>query len=168
MKKVSFLDLKAPHEEVGESLRAAFGRVLDSGSYVLGSEVTSFESEFAEYCGVSQCVGAGNGLDALHLILRGFEIGPGDEVIVPSNTYIATWLAVSIVGAKPVPVEPDLRTYNIDPKRIEEAITPRTRAIVAVHLYGQPADMDPILAVAKRYGLKVIEDAAQAHGAYYK
>ena len=165
---VPFMDLKAPHDELRTELREAFERVLDSGWYILGHEVEQFEREFAGYCGAGHCVGVGNGLDALHLIVRAYGIGSGDEVIVPSNTYIATWLAVSHAGAVPVPVEPDARTYNIDPARIEAAITPRTKAIIAVHLYGQPADMDAINAVARRHGLKVIEDAAQAHGARYK
>lgn len=166
--KVPFLDLVAPHDELRNELRDAFERVLDSGCYILGSEVTHFEQEFAKYCEAKHCVTVGNGLDALHLILRGYKIGCLDEVIVPSNTYIATWLAVSYAGAIPVPVEPDVRTYNIDPERIEAAITPRTKAIVVVHLYGQPADMDAINVIAKKYGLKVIEDAAQAHGARYR
>ena len=165
---IPFLDLKAPHDELRDELRKAFEGVLDSGWYILGGEVVSFEKEFANYCESTHCVGVGNGLDALHLILRAYNIGVRDEVIVPSNTYIATWLAVSYAGATPVPVEPDERTYNIDPALIEAAITPNTKAIIAVHLYGQPADMDAINAVAKRHGLKVIEDAAQAHGARYK
>jgi len=168
MKQVPFLDLKALYLEVKEEMDTAYRRVMESGWYILGQEVAAFEQEFAGYCGVKHCIGVGNGLDALHLILRAMEIGPGDEVIVPANTYIATWLAVTYAGAIPVPVEPDERTYNIDPNRIEEAITPRTRAILPVHLYGQPADMDPILEIAKRHNLKVIEDAAQAHGARYK
>jgi len=166
--KVPFLDLKAPHEELRAELREAFERVLDSGWYILGKEVGQFEQEFAGYCEAEHCVGVGNGLDALHLILRAYDIGKGDEVIVPANTYIATWLAVSHAGATPVPVEPDARTYNIDPARIEPVITPRTKSIIAVHLYGQPADMNAINAIAKKHGLKVIEDAAQAHGASYK
>lgn len=165
---IAFLDLKAPHDELRAELRAVFERVLDSGWYILGNEVKQFEREFAEYCEAEHCIGVGNGLDALHLILRGYDIGAGDEVIVPSNTYIATWLAASYVGATPIPVEPDERTYNIDPARIEAAITPRTKAIVAVHLYGQPADMNAINAIAKKHNIKVIEDAAQAHGARYK
>lgn len=165
---IPFLDLKPAHDELREELRAAFERVLDSGHCILGHEAECFEREFAAYCGARYCVGVGNGLDALHLILRAYGIGEGDEVIVPSNTYIATWLAVSHAGAVPVPVEPDARTYNIDPARLEAAITRRTRAIIAVHLYGQPADMDAINAIAGRHGLKVIEDAAQAHGARYK
>lgn len=165
---IPFLDLKLPHEELRMGLFQAFERVLDSGWYILGDEVKQFEQEFASYCEADHCVGVGNGLDALHLILRAYGIGEGDEVIVPSNTYIATWLAVSYAGATPIPVEPDERTYNIDPALIEAAITPRTKAIIAVHLYGQPADMDAINAIAKKYNLKVIEDAAQAHGARYK
>lgn len=165
---VPFLNLRSPHEEVRSELQQAFERVLDSGWYILGKEVKEFEREFAAYCEAEHCVGVGNGLEALHLILRAYGIGAGDEVIVPSNTYIATWLAVTYAGATPVPVEPDERTYNLDPTKIEAAITPRTRAIIAVHLYGQPADMDAIHAVAKKHGLKVIEDAAQAHGARYK
>lgn len=165
---IPFLDLRAPHEELRTELRETFERVLDSGWYILGEEVKQFELEFAAYCEASHCIGVGNGLEALHLILRGYGIGAGDEVIVPSNTYIATWLAVSYAGATPIPVEPDERTYNINPVLIEAAITPRTKAIIAVHLYGQPADMDAINAVAKKYKLKVIEDAAQAHGARYK
>ena len=166
--KVPFLDLQTPHIELREELESAFRRVLESGYYILGKEVTAFESEFAAYCGVRHCIGVGNGLEALHLILRAYGIGQGDEVIVPSNTYIATWLAVSYAGAVPVPVEPVLSTYNIDPERIESAITQRTKAIIPVHLYGQSASIDPIMVIAKKYNLKVIEDAAQAHGAYYK
>jgi len=166
--KIPFLDLKASYLELKPELDAAYHRVMESGWYILGHEVEAFEHEFAAYCGVKHCIGVGNGLEALHLILRALEIGPGDEVIVPANTYIATWLAVTYAGATPVPVEPDERTYNVDPNRIEEVITPRTRAILPVHLYGQPADMDPINDIAVRQGLKVIEDAAQAHGAGYK
>jgi dTDP-4-amino-4,6-dideoxygalactose transaminase len=165
---IDFLSLKLvnlPHEE---AIRQAIERVINSGWYILGAETEAFEHEFAHYCGTAHCVGVANGLEALHLILRGYGIGPGDEVIVPSNTFIATWLAVSQTGAKPVPVEPDEFSFNIDPARIESAITPRTRALMPVHLYGQPADMDPINAIAQKYGLKVIEDAAQAHGARYK
>ena len=165
---IPFLDLRSAYMELKDELDGAYHRVMESGWYILGQEVDQFEKEFAAYCGAEHCIGVGNGLDALHLILRAYGIGPGDEVIVPSNTYIATWLAVSQAGATPVPVEPDERTYNIDPARIEAAITPRTRALLPVHLYGQPADLDPILDIARRHGLKVIEDAAQAHGARYK
>ena len=165
---VPFLDLKSPYLELKDELDAAYRRVMESGWYVLGNEVEAFESEFARYCETNHCVGVANGLDALHLIVRAYGIGPGDEVIVPANTYIATWLAVTHAGATPVAVEPDERTYNIDPHRIEAAITAKTRAILVVHLYGQPADMDPINVLAKKHGLKVIEDCAQAHGARYK
>jgi dTDP-4-amino-4,6-dideoxygalactose transaminase len=165
---IPFLDLKSTYLELKDELDAAYQRVMNSGWYLLGEEIEAFEAEFASYCGAKYCVGVGNGLDALHLILRAMDIGPGDEVIVPSHTYIATWLAVSSAGATPVPVEPDEKTYNIDPTRIEAAITERTKAILPVHLYGQPADMDSINQIAARYGLKVIEDAAQAHGACYK
>jgi len=165
---IRFLDLQAPYKELQPQLDAAYRRVIESGYYILGEEVEAFEEEFAAYCGAKHCIGVGNGLEALHLILRGYGIGAGDEVIVPANTYIATWLAVSYTGATPVPVEPDPRTYNLDPSLTAQAITPQTKAIIPVHLYGQPADMDPILAIARRYTLKVIEDAAQAHGACYK
>lgn len=166
--KIPFLELKPSYLELKAEFDAAYHRVMDSGWYLLGNELKSFESEFATYCEAKYCIGVGNGLEALHLILRAYDIGPGDEVIVPSNTFIATWLAVSYAGAVPVPVEPDIRTYNIDPDRILEAITPRTKAIIPVHLYGQPADMDPINEVARNHGLKVIEDNAQAQGARYK
>jgi dTDP-4-amino-4,6-dideoxygalactose transaminase len=165
---IPFLDLRLPYLELKQELDAAYERVMTSGWYILGTEVEKFEEEFAAYCLVKHCVGVANGLDALHLILRAYDIGEGAEVIVPANTYIATWLAVSYAGAVPVPVEPDPLTCNLDPQKIEAAITSRTRAIMAVHLYGQPADMDPISDVAKRNGLRVIEDAAQAHGATYK
>ena len=165
---IPFLDLKAPHVELREEIDAAIALVLDSGWYILGPEVEAFEAEFAGYCQADHAIGLANGLDALHLALRAMDVGPGDEVIVPSNTYIATWLAVSQCGAVPVPVEPDPATHNIDPARIEAAITPRTRVILPVHLYGQPADLDPILAIARKHGLRVLEDGAQAHGARYK
>lgn len=166
--KVPFLDLKTLHHDVNNELEATFKRVLDSGWFIMGPELEAFETEFAEYCGVDYCVGVGNGLEALHLLLCAYGIGLGDEVIVPSNTFIATWLAVSHSGASPIPVEPNIKTYNIDPVLIEAAITPRTRAIMPVHLYGQPADMDPINKIATKHGLIVIEDAAQAQGACYK
>lgn len=165
---IPFLDLKAINATHRSELIEAFTSVLDSGWYILGNEVKRFESAFAQYCTTDHCIGVSNGLDALHLILRAYGIGSGDEVIVPSNTYIATWLAATYAGATPVPVEPVADTYNIDPELIEAAITPRTKAIIAVHLYGQPADMDPIMAIAEKHCLKVIEDAAQAHGALYK
>jgi dTDP-4-amino-4,6-dideoxygalactose transaminase len=162
---VPFLDLKAPYAELRQALDAAVHRVMERGWYILGEEVRAFENEFAAWIGAAHCAGVSNGLDALHLVLRAWDVGPGDEVIVPSNTYIATWLAVSYAGATPVPVEPDARTYNLDPERIEAAITPRTKAILPVHLYGQPADMDAIMSIAHAHGLKVLEDCAQAHGA---
>lgn len=165
---VPFLDLKAAYLECQSEIDAAVQRVLGSGYYIGGPEVESFEAEFAQFCEASECVGLANGLDALHLALRAMDVGPGDEVIVPSNTYIATWLAVSQCGATVVPVEPDARTYNLDPALIEAAITPRTKVILPVHLYGQPADLDPILAIARKHGLRVLEDGAQAHGARYK
>ena len=145
MKKIPFAAFDVMHKEVEEEMEAAFKKVLDREWFIQGEECTRFEEEFAAYCESKYCVGCGNGLDALMLILKAYEIGPGDEVIVPSNTYIATALAVTYVGAKPVFVEPIIDTYNIDPARIEEKITDKTRAIMAVHLYGQPADMDPIL-----------------------
>lgn len=164
MKEIPFLDIAAQNSEAAADLGLAFADVLASGWYILGKHTQRFEEEFAAWCGVRYCVGVGNGLEALHLILRAYNIGEGDEVIVPSNTYIATWLAATYAGAKPVPVEPD-RHFNIDPERIEQAITARTRAIIAVHLYGLPADMQALRKVADKHGLKLIEDAAQAHGA---
>ncbi|MEK6753635.1 MAG: DegT/DnrJ/EryC1/StrS family aminotransferase [Chloroflexota bacterium] len=166
--RIPFLDMKSPYRELKDELDHAYHRVMESGWYILGEEVEAFEQDFAAYCGAKHCIGLGNGLEALHLILRAYGIGQGDEVIVPSNTYIATWLAVSYTGATPVPVEPDLRTYNLDPQRVESAITSRTRAILPVHLYGLAADMDPLMSLADKYNLRVIEDAAQAQGARYK
>ncbi len=165
---IPFLDLKVQHQDLRTELTQAFNEVLDSGWFIQGNQLAMFEQEYASYCGTRHCIGVGNGLDALHLILRAYDIGAGDEVIVPSNTYIATWLAASYAGAIPVPVEPDLATYNINPALIEAAITPRTKAIIAVHLYGQAADMDAINSIARKHGLKVIEDAAQSQGALYK
>lgn len=165
---VPFLDLRAPYLELKQEIDAALVGVADSGWYLLGDALRAFEEEFARYAGAKHCVGVANGLDALHLSLLAMGIGEGDEVIVPSNTYIATWLAVSQVGATPVPVEPILETYNIDPGLIEAAITPRTRAILPVHLYGLPAEMDSIRDIAKRRGLQVLDDAAQAQGARYR
>ena len=165
---IPFLDLKAPFLELKQELDEAIARVVSSGWFIGGSEVDQFEADYASYCGATHAIGVANGLDALHLALRAMDVGPGDEVIVPSNTYIATWLAVSQCGATPVPVEPEARTFNIDPALIEAAITPRTKVILPVHLYGQPADMDPILAIARKHGLRVLEDGAQAHGARYK
>ncbi|MES2037755.1 MAG: DegT/DnrJ/EryC1/StrS family aminotransferase [Pseudomonadota bacterium] len=168
MKSLPYLELKPQHQDLRAELNQAFNEVLDSGWFIQGKQLEAFEAEYAAYCGSQHCVGVGNGMDALHLILRAYGIGEGDEVIVPSNTYIASWLAVSYAGATPVAVEPNLATYNIDPAKIAAAITPRTKAIMVVHLYGQLADMDPIIAIAREHGLKVIEDAAQSHGATYK
>ena len=165
---IPFLDLRSGYQELQAEFDAAYRRVMNSGWVLLGEETKALEQEFARYCEVRHCIAVGNGLDALQLVLRAWEIGPGDEVIVPAHTFIATWMAVSSVGAKPIPVEPDSKTYNIDVQRIEKAITKRTKAIMPVHLYGQPADMDPILELAQKYGLKVIEDNAQAQGARYK
>jgi dTDP-4-amino-4,6-dideoxygalactose transaminase len=167
-KSIPFLDLHAASAELRTEIDAAIARVVDSGQFLLGKELEAFETEFANCVGVKHCIGVGNGLDALHLSLRALGVGPGDEVLVPGNTYIATWLAVTYAGAKPVPIEPDNRTYNIDPEKLEAAVTGRTRAIIPVHLYGQPADMDPILEMARKHGLWVLDDAAQAHGARYK
>jgi dTDP-4-amino-4,6-dideoxygalactose transaminase len=166
--QVPFLDLGRLHQSIRAPLDAAYHRVMDSGWFIMGPELEAFETEFAQYCEVKHCIGVGNGLEALHLLLRAYGIGPGDEVIVPSNTFIATWLAVTQCGAIPMPVEPDVNTHNIDPALIAAAITPRTRAIMPVHLYGQPADMDTINEIAAKHGLIVIEDAAQAQGARYK
>lgn len=165
---VPFLDLRAAYLELKTEIDSAVARSLDSGWYIGGPEVDAFESEFAAYCQANHAIGVANGLDALHLALLAMDVGPGDEVIVPSNTYIATWLAVSQCGATPVPVEPVEATFNIDPDRIEAAITPRTKVLLPVHLYGQPADMDPVLAIARKHRLRVLEDGAQAHGARYK
>ena len=165
---VPFLDVRATYLELKDEIDSAVARVLNSGSYILGDEVAAFEGEFAAMCGTQHCVGVANGLDALHLALKVLGVGPGDEVIVPSNTYIATWLAVSQCGAVPVPVEPSSETFNIDPDRFVAAITRRTKVILPVHLYGAPADLSPILGIANQYGLRVVEDAAQAHGARYK
>ena len=162
---VQFLDLGATYDELRDDLDAAYCRVMASGWYIGGPEVASFEDAFARYCGAGHCVGVANGLDALRLALLAADVGPGDEVIVPSNTYIATWLAVTQVGATPVPVEPDPATFNLDPDRLAAAVTSRTKAVMPVHLYGQPADVDAIRRVTDPLGLLVIEDAAQAHGA---
>ena len=166
--KVPFLDLRAQYVELQSELDEAFRRVARSGRFLLAGELRAFEEAFAGYVGAKHCIGVANGLDALHLSLRAMGIGAGHEVIVPSNTYVATWLAVTHAGATPVPVEPDPRTYNIDPDRIVAAITPRTRAILPVHLYGQPADLTPITRIAESHGLRVLDDAAQAHGAKYR
>ena len=162
---IPFLDLRLATEELRPEIDQAIARVVKSGRYILGPEVEAFENEFAAYCGARHCVGVASGLDALTLLLRALGIGAGDEVIVPSNTYIATWLAVSAVGARVVPVEPDPATYNLDPERVDAAIGPRTRAILAVHLYGQTAAMEALAEIARRHGLHLLADAAQAHGA---
>ena len=166
--KVPFVSFRPMEAELNDSLRGAFERVFERSWYIEGKEDEAFEKAFAEYCGTKYCIGVGNGLDALMLILKALEIGEGDEVIVPSNTYIATALAATYTGAKPVFVEPTLETFNIDPGRIEAAITERTKAIMPVHLYGRACDMDPIMEIAGKYRLRVIEDCAQAHGATYK
>ncbi|RIY09520.1 DegT/DnrJ/EryC1/StrS family aminotransferase [Hymenobacter rubripertinctus] len=163
--QVPFLSFSPQHHPIREEVLAAMARVYDSQWYVLGQSVTDFEAAYATYNQVTQCVGVANGLDALHLSLIALNIGPGDEVIVPSNTYIATWLAVSFVGATPVPVEPSATTYNLDPDLIEAAITPRTKAIMPVHLYGQACEMTAIMGIARRHNLAVLEDNAQAQGA---
>lgn len=168
MMKVPFVSFLPMEKELEQELRAAFDRVFARSWYIEGQEDKSFEEAFAAYCGVKHCVGVGNGLDALMLILKALDIGEGDSVIVPSNTYIATALAVTYVGAKPVFVEPDPDTFNIDPARIEAAVSAQTKAVIPVHLYGRACDMDPIMAVARKYGLRVVEDCAQAHGATYK
>ena len=165
---VPLLDAGARYWELKDEYDAAYRRVMESGRYVLGQELEAFEAEFATFCGASYAVGVANGLEALSLILRAMGIGAGDEVLAPANTFIATWLAVSHTGARPVPVEPVPETFNLDPDRIDRAVTERTRAVIVVHLYGQPAMMDAIAEVAARRGLRLIEDAAQAHGARYK
>lgn len=166
--KIPFATFAPMHNEIRNELDLAYKRVVESGCFIQGQEYKAFEKEYAQFIGAKYCVGVATGLDAIYLILKAMEIGVGDEVIVPSNTFIATALAVSYVGATPVFVEPTLETYNIDPNRIEEKINCRTKAIIAVHLQGRAADMDLIKGIAKRYKLKVIEDAAQAHGAKYK
>jgi dTDP-4-amino-4,6-dideoxygalactose transaminase len=164
---VNFLNIQRINSQYQVEIKNALERVLNSGRYILGDETHNFETEFANYCGTRFCIGVGNGLDALHLILKAYKIGPGDEVIVPGNTFIATWLAVSYSGAKPVSVDVEISSYNMEPKFIEKAITSSTKAIIAVHLYGRPANMKAINSIAKKYNLKVIEDAAQAHGASF-
>ncbi|SOZ98481.1 Erythromycin biosynthesis sensory transduction protein EryC1 [Cupriavidus taiwanensis] len=164
---VPFFDMHAGHAALQEQFASIFSRVTRSGQLIMGPELLEFEQEFAKYCGVKYCVGVGNGLDALALSLRSKGVGAGDEVLVPSQTFMATWLAVSMVGATPVPVEIDEKYFIMDPKRIEEKITSRTVAIIPVHLFGQPAQMNEICAIAERAGLFVLEDAAQAHGAMY-
>lgn len=166
--KIPFVSFKPMEKELDRDLRAAFERVYDASWYIEGREDEKFEAAFAEFCNSKYCVGVGNGLDALMLALKALGIGEGDEVIVPSNTYIATALAVTYVGATPVFVEPDIRTFNINPANIEAAITSKTKAIMPVHLYGQACDMDSIVAIARKHNLYIVEDCAQAHGATYK
>lgn len=166
--KIPFVSFRPMEKELDNDLRVAFERVFSNSRYIDGKEDEAFEKAFAEFCGVKCCTGVGNGLDALMLSLKALGVGGGDEVIVPSNTYIATALAVTYVGATPIFVEPDIRTFNIDPEKIEEKITDKTKAIMPVHLYGQACDMDPIMDIAKKHNLYVIEDCAQAHGATYK
>jgi dTDP-3-amino-3,4,6-trideoxy-alpha-D-glucose transaminase len=163
--RVPFLDVPAAYDELRDELDDAARRVMASGQYILGPDVNAFEEEFAAYCDVDHAIGVGSGLDALRLVLLGFEVGPGDDVLVPSNTFIATWLAVSHCGATPVAVEPDPETHNVTADAFEAAITPATKAIIPVHLYGQPADMERIAGLGRERGIKVIEDAAQAQGA---
>ena len=164
---VPYLDLHAAVAELQAETDEAIRRVLESGRFVLGNEVEAFEGEFAAFCGIRHCIGVGNGLDALQLLLRALEIGPGDEVVVPAYTAVATWMAVTLVGATPVGADVDGATWNVDPDRVAAAVTPRTRAVIAVHLFGQPAAMESLAELAHRNGLVLIEDAAQAHGARY-
>ncbi|MEK4197185.1 DegT/DnrJ/EryC1/StrS family aminotransferase [Paenibacillus sp. FSL L8-0493] len=164
---IPFLDLKKINLRHEEAILNSVRKVLHSGWYIMGEEVKSFESEFADYCGTKYALGVANGLDALELIIRAYDIGPGDEIIVPSNTYIASILSISANGAIPVLVEPNLLTYNLDPDKLEDSITPNTKAILVVHLYGQACNMTPIKSIAEKYNLKIIEDCAQAHGAVY-
>lgn len=165
---VPFLDVRAATQALEGPVREAIGRVVRSGWYVLGEETAAFEREFAEFTDAQHAVGVGNGLDAITLALQALGIGPGDEVIVPAHTFVATWIAVAHTGARPIGVEPVVGRWNLDPDRVAEAITPRTRALVPVHLFGQPADLTELLHVAKKHGLAVVEDAAQAHGARYR
>ncbi|MCK4661025.1 MAG: DegT/DnrJ/EryC1/StrS family aminotransferase [Phycisphaerae bacterium] len=166
--KVQLVDLQRQHEELATEIDSAIRSVLASNAFILSREVSDFEEEFAEYCGVKHCIGTGCGLDALVLAMRALDVGPGDEVIIPANTFIATALAVTETGATAVLVDHDPDTYNLDPRRLPAAITCRTRAIIPVHLYGQPADMDQIRAIADEHDLLILEDACQAHGAMYK
>lgn len=166
--KIPFLNLKPMHDSIEKDILSKFKEIYNSNSFILGQEVVEFEKNFSNYIGSKHCIGTGNGLDALYLILRAANIGVGDEVLIPSNTYIATALAISYVGAKPVFVEPNLDTYNIDCEKIENKITNKTKAIIVVHLYGQPAYMDKINKISQKYNLMIIEDCAQAHGAKFK
>jgi len=165
---IEYENLKELNRPFFEAYRENFNKTLESGWFILGNEVASFEKEFAAYCGVQHCAGVANGLDALIIALRTFDFKPGSEVIVPSNTYIATILSIMNCGLVPVMVEPDIRTYNIDPKKIEEAITPKTVAVMVVHLYGKCCKMDDITSICKKHDLKLIEDCAQSHGATFK
>lgn len=166
--RIPFLSFTPQHSPLRADILAAIAAVYDKQWYVLGDQVKEFEAAYARFNEVKHCVGVANGLDALHLALEALQVKPGDEVLVPSNTYIATWLAVSFVGATPVPVEPNPATYNLDPAQLEAAITPRTKGIMPVHLYGQACEMGPILAVAQKYGLWVVEDNAQSQGAQWE
>ncbi|HXW17831.1 MAG TPA: aminotransferase class I/II-fold pyridoxal phosphate-dependent enzyme, partial [Candidatus Acidoferrales bacterium] len=166
--KVPFVDLRAQYDSIAGEINVAMKHVIERGDYILGEDVRLFEDEFAKYIGVAEAIGVASGLDALELALRGFGVGPGDEVITAANSFVATALAILAAGAKPVLVDANPATYNIDPAAIEAAVTPRTKAIMPVHLYGQPAEMKPILEIARKRGLLVIEDAAQAHGALYE
>ncbi len=168
MTKIKFLDVGWTYTTLAARFDGAAKRVFESGWYILGDELKAFENEFASYTGAKHCIGTGNGLDSLELALRAAGVGPGDDVMVPSNTFIATWLAVTRTGANIVPVEPIEATYNMDPAKLEQAMTKNTKAIIPVHLYGQPADMDPIMAFAEAHSLFVLTDAAQAHGSFYK
>ncbi|WP_454871096.1 DegT/DnrJ/EryC1/StrS family aminotransferase [Priestia megaterium] len=165
---IPFLDLKLLNSKYSKEIESSIKRVIDSGWYIMGSELDFFEKEFSSFCDVKHCIGVGNGLDALSLIVRAYGYGKGDEIIVPANTYIASILALSENGITPVLVEPELNSYNINPNLIEEKITPRTKAILVVHLYGQCANISKVKNIAEKYNLKVIEDAAQAHGATYE
>lgn len=168
MKQIPFLDLSSVNDPLRDELSAAFARVMQSSTFIMGPELEAFEEEFAHYCQAKYSIGVGNGLDALRLALLALGVQEGDEVIVPSHTFIATWLAVTECKAVPIPVEPAPGSFTISATEIEKAITPRTRVILPVHLYGQPVDLDPILALAAQHRIKVLEDAAQAHGARYK
>ena len=165
---IKFLDLYKINEQYRSEIDCYFNKVMDKGWYLLGDENTSFCNAFAKYCGTKYALGVANGLDALNLIIKAYGFGPGDEIIVPANTYIASILAISENGCKPILVEPDINTYNINPNLIEKAITPKTKAIMVVHLYGQAVEMETIWRLAEKYNLKIIEDSAQAHGAMYK
>ena len=165
---VKFLDLRFQHAQLASNFRTRLDDIINTSTFLLGPSLTEFEEAWASYCDVDYAVGVGNGLDALHLTLRALDIGAGDEVLVPDNTFIATWIAVTLVGAKPIPITHDQATFNIDPDAVQAAIGPKTKAIIAVHLYGQPADLARLGAIAKRQNVTLIEDAAQAHGATFE